>query len=36
MPGFLAEVNGWMMVLFNKRREKREAGGGEEAGFDCR
>lgn len=34
MPGFLAEVNGWMMVLFNKRREKRETGGGEEAGFD--
>ena len=34
MPGFLAEVNGWMMVLFNNRREKRETGGGEEAGFD--
>lgn len=34
MPGFLAEVNGWRMVLFNKWREKRETGGGEEAEFD--
>lgn len=28
MPGFLAEVNGWMMVLLSKWREKRETGWG--------
>ena len=28
MPGFLAEVNGWMMVLFNKRRKRGRLGVG--------
>lgn len=33
---FLAEANGWMMVLFNKLEGKEGGWGGEEAGFDCR